>query len=212
MKVTRWPALIVFIALIFGGFFANSTRGANEEAASLERVITSAVGSESDLVSIWYCVSGTVGGAGIADHQVILGNKSDNNADVVITVVPVLAPLINAPRDGEERKKVAPETIQIETDKTSVEVPPRSVKTITVADLPKVAGEFAAVIIESNVGDLVVDHRVRPLLLVPVVLGQGGVTQRRATWPKLYFRRSKRTDWTKKVWGGGSTWRLVLRA
>jgi len=160
VKVTRWPALIVFIALIFGGVFANSTRGPNEETASLERVITSAVGSESDLVSIWYCVSGTVGGAGIADHQVILGNKSDNNADVVVTVVPVLAPLINAPRDGEEKKKVAPETIQIETVKTSVELSPRSVKTITVADLPKVAGEFAAVIIESNVGDLVVEHRV----------------------------------------------------
>ena len=35
-----------------------------------------------------------------------------------------------------------------------------SVETVTVADLPNVAGEFASVILESNVGDLIAEHRV----------------------------------------------------
>ncbi len=160
MKVTRWPALIVFVALIFGGTISKVSEDSVEESVSLGRVISSAVGSESDLVSIWYCVSGTVGGAGIADHQIILGNKSDIVAEVALTVTPVLAPQRSSSGDDRDKKNVAPEVIQIETIQASVEVPPRSTKTIVVADLPKVSGEFASVMLESNVGDLIVEHRV----------------------------------------------------
>ena len=115
---------------------------------------------DSDLVSIWYCISGTVGGAGVADHEVILGNKSDKIAEVALTVTPVLAPQRSSSGDDQDRKKVAPEVVQIERIQTSIEVPPRSVQTLVVADLPQVAGEFASVMLESNVGDLIVEHRV----------------------------------------------------
>ena len=160
MKVTRWPALLVFTALIFGGIISSTSQDLVEEPAGIGRVISSAVGLESDLVSIWYCISGTVGGAGIADHEVILGNKSDKIAEVALTVTPVLAPQRNSSGDDQDRKKAAPEVIQIERIQTSVEIPPRSVETVVVADLPQVAGEFASVMLESNVGDLIVEHRV----------------------------------------------------
>ena len=104
MKVTRWPALLVFTALIFGGIISSSSQDSEEEAAGIGRVISSAVGLESDLVSIWYCISGTVGGAGIADHEVILGNKSDKIAEVALTVTPVLAPQRNSSGDDQDRK------------------------------------------------------------------------------------------------------------
>ena len=160
MKVTRGPALLVFAVLIFGGIISSTSQDLEQEAAGIGRVISSAVGLESDLVSIWYCISGTVGGAGIADHEVILGNKSDKIAEVALTVTPVLAPQRNSSGDGQDRKKAAPEVIQIERIQTSIEIPPRSVETVVVVDLPQVAGEFASVMLESNVGDLIVEHRV----------------------------------------------------
>ena len=160
MKVTRWPALVVFTALIFGGVISNTSESPLEESGNLGRVISSALGSESDLVSIWYCISGTVGGAGIADHQVIIGNKSAKTAEVALTVTPVLAPQRSSAGDDQDIKSAAPEVVQIETIRTSIEIPPMSVKTVTVADLPNVAGEFASVMLESNVGDLIVEHRV----------------------------------------------------
>ena len=56
MKVTRWPALLVFTALIFGGIISSTSQDLVEEPAGIGRVISSAVGLESDLVSIWYCI------------------------------------------------------------------------------------------------------------------------------------------------------------
>ena len=160
MKVTRWPALIVIVALFFGAILTKGSTNAAEEKVNLGRTVSSVVGSDSDLVSIWYCVSGTVGGAGVADHQIILGNKSDNVAEVALTVTPVLAPQRSSSESSVKKEKIVPEVIQIETVLTSVEVLPRSVRTVVLADLPKVAGEFAAVMLESNVGDLVVEHRL----------------------------------------------------
>lgn len=161
MKVTRWPAIAVFLALFLGVAFTKGPANPTSEDIILGRTISSVVGVDSDLVSIWYCISGTVGGAGVADHEIILGNKSDKVAEVALTVTPVLAPQRSSTEDNDGKEKVAPpEVVQIETVLTRVEVPPRSVKTIVVAELSKVAGEFASVMVEANVGDLLVEHRV----------------------------------------------------
>ena len=121
MKVTRWPALLVFTALIFGGIISSTSQDLVEEPAGIGRVISSAVGLESDLVSIWYCISGTVGGAGIADHEVILGNTSGKIAEVAQTVTPVLSPQKNFSGNDQDRKKAAPEVIQIERIQTTIQ-------------------------------------------------------------------------------------------
>ncbi|MBG02150.1 MAG: hypothetical protein CL470_07765 [Acidimicrobiaceae bacterium] len=158
MKVTRWPALIVFAALFFGAVIIDGSTDPEPTEEILQRSISSVVGEDSDLVSIWFCISGTVGGADIADHQIILGNKSINVAEVALTITPVLAPQLSASDSDENR--LTPEIVQIETVLASIEVPPMSVHTVDLADVPKVAGEFAAVMLESNVGNLVVEHHV----------------------------------------------------
>ena len=160
MKVTRWPAITVFAALFFGAVTVDGSTSPEPEEDNLGRSISSVVGEDSDLVSIWYCISGTVGGAGIADHQVLLGNMSNDVADVALTVTPVLAPQLSAPDSNSDGNRKAPEIVQIETVLASVEVSPMSVLAVNLANVPKVAGEFAAVMLESNVGNLVVEHRV----------------------------------------------------
>ena len=160
MKVTRWPALIVFAALFVGAVLMDGSTGPEPEAETLERAISSVFGDDSDLVSIWYCVSGTVGGAGIADHQILLGNKSNNIAEIALTITPVLAPQLNSSESDSGESRTTPEIIQIETVLASIEVSPMSVRTVFLADIPNVAGEFAAVMLESDAGDLIVEHRV----------------------------------------------------
>ncbi len=153
--------MAVFLALFLGVAFTKGSVHPTSEDIILGRTISSVVGVDSDLVSIWYCISGTVGGAGVADHEIILGNKSDKVAEVALTVTPVLAPQRSSTEDNDGKEKVAPpEVVQIETVLTRVEVPPRAVKTVVLADLSKVAGEFASVMVEANVGDLLVEHRV----------------------------------------------------
>jgi hypothetical protein len=160
MKVTRWPALIIFLALIIGANLIGGPSNPPTNEILLERPISSVAGSGSDLASIWYCISGTVGGVGIANHEIILGNKSNNVANVALTITAVLAPRKSVTTTTSEDKSISPEAIQIETVLTSIEVPPRTVKSVTLADIPKVGGEFAAAMVESDVGDLIVEHRV----------------------------------------------------
>ncbi|MDG1844881.1 MAG: DUF5719 family protein [Acidimicrobiales bacterium] len=160
MRVTRWPALITFLALIIGASLIEGPSDPPTSEILLERPISSVAGSGSDLASIWYCVSGTVGGAGIANHEIILGNKSNNAANIALTITPVLAPRKSVTTTTSEEKGISPEAIPIKTVLTSIVVPPRTVKSVTLADIPKVGGEFAAAMVESDVGDLIVEHRV----------------------------------------------------
>ena len=52
----------------------------------------SLVGDIKNLSSTWYCVAGSVGGAGLANHEILIGNPSDAESTVRISVVSVLAP------------------------------------------------------------------------------------------------------------------------
>ena len=36
-----------------------------------------------NLSSTWYCVAGSVGGAGLANHEILIGNPSDAESSVL---------------------------------------------------------------------------------------------------------------------------------
>ena len=91
MKVTRWPAILILALLISASLIIQPD---NEVASSsvLQKNQPSLVGDIKNLSSTWYCVAGSVGGAGLANHEVLIGNPSDAKSSVLISVVSVLAP------------------------------------------------------------------------------------------------------------------------
>ena len=76
MKVTRWPAILILALLISASLIIQPD---NEVASSsvLQKNQPSLVGDIKNLSSTWYCVAGSVGGAGLANHEVLIGNPSD---------------------------------------------------------------------------------------------------------------------------------------
>ena len=91
MKVTRWPAIFIFTLLISASFIIQPD---NEGASNsvLQKNQPSLVGDVKNLSSTWYCVAGSVGGAGLANHEVLIGNPSNARSSVLISIVSVLAP------------------------------------------------------------------------------------------------------------------------
>ena len=61
-------------------------------SSALQENQPSLVGDIKNLSSTWYCVAGSVGGAGLANHEILIGNPSDEESSVLISVVSVLAP------------------------------------------------------------------------------------------------------------------------
>ena len=92
MKVTRWPAILIFTLLIIALLVIQPD---NESPSSsvLQKNQPSLVGDIKNLSSTWYCVAGSVGGAGLANHEILIGNPSNAESTVRISVVSVLAPI-----------------------------------------------------------------------------------------------------------------------
>ncbi len=75
MKVTRWPAILIFALLISASLIIQPDDKVGSNSA-LQRNQASLVGDIKNLSSTWYCVAGSVGGAGLANHEVLIGNPS----------------------------------------------------------------------------------------------------------------------------------------
>ncbi|MEG3585855.1 MAG: DUF5719 family protein [Actinomycetota bacterium] len=168
MKVTRWPAFFLFTALVIVALITEDGRDNSYVEKVFERNQALLVGEEKDLSSTWYCVSGTVGGSGIADHQILLGNPSNSPAHASITVIPVLSPKQSDSESGGMERGEKPETLQLQSIISEITIPERSIISKTLSDIEGVAGEYAAAFIQSDLGELVVEHRLS---------GQVGVTQ-----------------------------------
>ena len=168
MKVTRWPAFFLFAALIISALITEEGGDAALVEKGFERNQALLVGEETDLSSIWYCVSGTVGGSGIANHEILLGNPSNSLAHASITVIPVLSPIRSNSENGGTERGGNPETLQLKSVTSEIVIPERSIISQTLSEIEGVAGEYAAAFIQSDIGNLVVEHRLS---------GQVGVTQ-----------------------------------
>ena len=157
MKVTRWPAILILALLISASLIIQPD---NEVASSsvLQKNQPSLVGDIKNLSSTWYCVAGSVGGAGLANHEVLIGNPSDAKSSVLISVVSVLAPN-QQDLNGESEGSLL-EVLQLPVVQKEVPVPPRAVTSVKLSEIEGVSGEYASALIQSNLGNLVVEHRL----------------------------------------------------
>ncbi|MEM7285325.1 MAG: DUF5719 family protein [Actinomycetota bacterium] len=163
-RVTRWPAIILLAAVI--SLMAIVDAGDDQPAlgvGTLERPIVPTAGKSEALSSAWYCAAGTIVEDGFADHTLVIANPSAAEASVALTVHPVLAPQpltidLDAEDVAEELELVPPEAVDLGAVQTAVTIPPLSVQRIRVGDLDGVGGEHAAVLVESDVGPMVVEH------------------------------------------------------
>lgn len=165
-RVTRWPAIILLAAVI--ALMAIVDAGGDDPAlgiGELERPIVPTAGRAEALSSAWYCSAGTIIADGPADHTLVIANPSSSDASVALTVHPVLAPQpltidLDAEDVAEELELAPPEAQDLGDVQATVTVPALSVQRVRVADLDGVGGEHAAVLVESDVGAMVVEHIV----------------------------------------------------
>ena len=160
MKVTRWPALAFFIVIMIAAFVLEDDEGISSIEQVFERNQAFLVGDRQDLSSTWYCVSGTVGGSGIADHEILLGNPSNKVANASITVIPVLSPNQLSTENDEPNVSSELKILQLPNVTTDVIIPERSTFSIKLSDIEGVNGEHAAAFIQSDLGDVVAEHRL----------------------------------------------------
>ena len=158
MKVTRWPALAVFSLLIIGFLIIQPDDESSPVVKSLQRNQPSLVGDVDNLSSTWYCAAGTVGGSGIANHELLLGNSSNLDSSAVISVVSVLAPTKQEPEESSSNDEL--DIYQLPTIDKEFFIPARSMISIKLSEIDGVAGEYAAALIQSNLGSLIVEHRL----------------------------------------------------
>lgn len=165
-RVVRWPAILLLAAAIvlMAVVQRDATPAVTGDGAGLERPVVPTAGRAEALSSTWYCAAGTVQEEGPADHVIIVGNPSGRTAEVELTSHAVLAPEpividVEAENLDTDVGLTPPEAVDLGTTATSVSVPPRSVERFRLADLG-VAGEHAAVLVESDIGDLVVEHQI----------------------------------------------------
>ena len=157
MKVTRWPAILILALLISASLIIQPD---NEVASSsvLQKNQPSLVGDIKNLSSTWYCVAGSVGGAGLANHEVLIGNPSDAKSSVLISVVSVLAP--NQQDSNGDSGATLLDVLQLPLVQKEFPIPPRSVTSVKLSEIDGVSGEYAAALIQSNLGNLIVEHRL----------------------------------------------------
>ena len=157
MKVTRWPAILIFALLIVASLVIQPD---NESPSSsvLQKHQPSLVGDIKNLSSTWYCVAGSVGGAGLANHEILIGNPSDAESSVLISVVSVLAPSQQDP-NGDSGTTLL-DVLQLPLVQKEFPISPRAVTSVNLSEIDGVSGEYAAALIQSNLGNLIVEHRL----------------------------------------------------
>lgn len=157
MKVTRWPAISLFILFLVAALVIQPDSEPSSVSV-LQRNQSSLVGDFSNLASTWYCVAGSVGGAGLADHEVLLGNPSASDSSVSISVIAVLAPSQQSPDSsvGSDLLQI----YQLPTIQKEFLIPAKSVTSVKLSEIDGVTGEYAAALIQSNLGNLIVEHRL----------------------------------------------------
>ena len=162
-RVTRWPAIILLAAVIALMAIVDAGDQSGAGGVDLQRPIVPTAGRADALSSAWYCAAGTIVEDDFADHTVVIANPSDTDAEAVLTVHPVLAPQplnidLDAEDVAEDLELVAPQADDLGRVLTTVTVPARSVERVLVRELDGVGGEHAAVLVESGVGQMVVEH------------------------------------------------------
>ena len=163
-RVTRWPAIILLGAVVaLMAIVDAGDRGVGSGVGELERPIVPTAGRVEALSSAWYCAAGTIVEEGFADHTLVIANPSSADASVALTVHPVLAPQpltidLEAEDVAEELELVPPEAVDLGDVQVTVTVPALSVERVRVGDLEGVGGEHAAVLVESDIGPMVVEH------------------------------------------------------
>lgn len=164
---TRWAAIVVIAAAVVGLLVAGGADGTGARAElARERAPLATAGSDAALTSTWYCAGGTLGEDTFADHTIVLANPGPVDAMVDLTAYAVVAPepvLIDLETSADITSDLVltpPEVESAATLTTPVMVPAASVERIRIADLAGVAGDTAAVLVESDSGSLVAEHLV----------------------------------------------------
>lgn len=166
-RVVRWPAAALLTALVAVMVVVDSGNDAAQPSAvDIERPVVPTAGKSESLTSTWYCAAGTIFEDGPADHELVIANPSTTTAVVDLTVYSVLAPArieINLESDGgisDTATPRPPEATDLGSVTATVTIGPRSVLRTLVGAIEGVGGEHGAVLIESNVGDMFVEHIV----------------------------------------------------
>ena len=157
MKVTRWPAILIFALLIVASLIIQPDNEIPSNS-ELQKNQPSLVGDIKNLSSTWYCVAGSVGGAGLANHEILIGNPSDAESTVRISVVSVLAPNQEDP-NGDSGTTLL-DVLQLPLVQKEFPISPRAVTSVKLSEIDGVSGEYAAALIQSNLGSLIVEHRL----------------------------------------------------
>ena len=95
-----------------------------------------------------------MGGSGIANHELLLGNSSNLDSSAVISVVSVLAPTKQEPEESSSNDEL--DIYQLPRIDKEFFIPARSMISIKLSEIDGVAGEYAAALIQSNLGSLIV--------------------------------------------------------
>ena len=157
MKVTRWPAILIFALLLSASLIIQP----DDEVASdavLQKNQPSLIGDIKNLSSTWYCVAGSVGDTSLANHELLLGNPSNTESSVLISVVSVLASGQQNLTDGSG--DTVQDIYQLPVIQEEFPLPPRTVTSVKLAEIDGVSGDYAAALIQSNLGNLIVEHRL----------------------------------------------------
>lgn len=165
-RVVRWPALLLLTAAIAVMVTVSGDAPSPGESTIDARPLVPSAGAAESLSSTWYCAAGTITDEGPADHHLVIANPSSAEANVELTVYPVLAPQpieidVEGTTDVADQLDLAPpEAVSLGAVPVDLVVEPRSVLRTRLGDLDGVEGEHAAALVESDVGDMIVEHIV----------------------------------------------------
>ncbi len=167
MSIVRWPAILILVGALAAMVALDRSDGAaGGVAATAAPLVGSGVGDADALSSVWYCAGGTIVADGFADHELLIGNPTGAAGTAELQVIPVNAPnridlgTSNVGDPAAEAVVRPPEAQQLQTVAHVIDLAPRSVTRVRVADIDGVGGEYASVLVESGLGGLVVEHRV----------------------------------------------------
>ncbi len=164
-RVIRWPAILLLAGAVVAMALVSGDPPEQSSTADARPLVPTA-GLPDALSSTWYCAAGTIVAEGPADHEVIVGNPTDRPAQVEITIFPVLAPepiiidVENADAVADQVDLSPPESVVLDPVQVGLEVPARTVVRSRLADFEGVGGEHAAALVESDVGNMIVEHVV----------------------------------------------------
>ncbi len=139
MTFSRWPAVVILVALIAGAWVIDRDherdQASDDDATTpLEAQGYLPVSAPQDaLTSTWYCAGGTASADGRADTTIVVANATDRELDGSATIFPSIPSQIVIQTDPAEATDPTTETTLAPETTTTTEAPPTTTEGTTPA-------------------------------------------------------------------------------